>query len=38
MIVNNKLDRMWKEVAMAYYKIVTQHWPGGTKESCENPQ
>jgi hypothetical protein len=36
MIVNNELDRMWKELAMAYYKRITQ--PGGTKQSCKNPQ
>jgi hypothetical protein len=38
MIVNNELDRMWKKVAMAYYKIVTPHWPEGTKENCKSPQ
>jgi hypothetical protein len=25
MIVNNELDKMWKEVAMTYYKISYRH-------------
>jgi hypothetical protein len=26
---------MWKEVDMAYYKIVTRHWPEETVENCK---
>jgi hypothetical protein len=32
-IVNNKLERMWKEKFVIYFKILTQNLPAGTKEN-----
>jgi hypothetical protein len=37
-VVNNELERMWKEAAMAYLKILTRHLPGLTEELHENYQ
>jgi hypothetical protein len=30
--VNDALDRMWKEAAMACLKVLSQHLPGMAKE------
>jgi hypothetical protein len=38
MIVNNELKRMWKEVVMAKFKVLSQHLPVGTEENHEKPQ
>jgi hypothetical protein len=27
MIVNEELERMWKEVVMAYFRMLSQHLP-----------
>jgi hypothetical protein len=34
-IVNNELERMWKEAAPAYFKVFRWHFPGGTEENQE---
>jgi hypothetical protein len=31
--VNDELERVLKEVFMAYFKVLCQHMPGGTEES-----
>jgi hypothetical protein len=33
----NESERMWKEAAMAYFKVFSWHLPGGTEENYENP-
>jgi hypothetical protein len=33
MTVNNELERMWKEVVMAQFKVLSCHLPGQTKEN-----
>jgi hypothetical protein len=34
--MNNELERMWKEVVVAYYKELSQCLFGGTKEIQEH--
>jgi hypothetical protein len=29
----NKLETTWKKAVVAYFKILSQHWPGGTEEN-----
>jgi hypothetical protein len=36
MTVNNELGRMWKEVTVAYFKILFEHSPNETEENREN--
>jgi hypothetical protein len=36
--MNNKLERMQKEVVMDEFKLLSQHLPGGTEEHHENSQ
>jgi hypothetical protein len=36
MIMNEELERMWKEAMVAYLKILTQHLPGGSEENNNN--
>jgi hypothetical protein len=31
--VNNELERMWEEVAIAYFKGQSQHFPRGNEEN-----
>jgi hypothetical protein len=31
-------ERMWKDVIMAYSKVLSWHLPGGFEESHEKPQ
>jgi hypothetical protein len=38
MIVNNELERMWKEAVVAKFMVLSRHLPGGTKENHEKPQ
>jgi hypothetical protein len=38
MIVNNELKRIWKEVIMVLFKVLTQHFHGGTTENHKQPQ
>jgi hypothetical protein len=26
---------VWKEAVLAFFKIISQHWPGGTEENHE---
>jgi hypothetical protein len=33
--VNNDFGRMWREAVMAYFEVLYQHLPGGTKKSHE---
>jgi hypothetical protein len=37
MIVNYELERMWKKMAVAYFKILSQHLPGGCEENHKVP-
>lgn len=32
MIVNGRLEGMWKEVVMACFRLLSEIFPGGTKE------
>jgi hypothetical protein len=34
--MNDKLERMWEEAVMVYFKELTQHSLGGTEENHEN--
>jgi hypothetical protein len=34
-LMNNHLERIWKEVVMAYLKVLSWHLPGGTEENHE---
>jgi len=36
MMVNDELERMRKEVIMAYFKALCQHFPGGTEGRPQN--
>jgi hypothetical protein len=36
-ITINDLERIWKEAAMAYFKVQSQHTSGGPEESQGNP-
>jgi hypothetical protein len=33
--MNDELERIWKEAAVAKVKVLSQHLPGGTEESHE---
>jgi hypothetical protein len=35
-IMNNELERKWEEVVVAYFKVLSQHLPGGTEENTKN--
>jgi hypothetical protein len=32
-----KVGRIWKEAAMAKFKILSQHLPGGSAENIQTP-
>jgi hypothetical protein len=36
--MNDELQRMWKDAVMVYFKALSQHLPGQTKEKNEKPQ
>jgi hypothetical protein len=38
MMVNEELKRMWKEVVVAAFKILSRNLPVGTQESYEKPK
>jgi hypothetical protein len=38
MIVNNYLERMWKDSAVASFKALSRELPEGTEEKHEKPQ
>jgi hypothetical protein len=38
MIVNNELERMWKEVVMSLFEVLYRYLLGGTEENHEKPQ
>jgi hypothetical protein len=38
MIVNNELERMWKEMIVAQFKVLSYHFPRGIEEDREKPQ
>jgi hypothetical protein len=38
MPVSDELERMWKEAVMAYFKVLSRHFPGGTEENHEKPR
>jgi hypothetical protein len=31
--VNSELERMWKNLAVAFFKVLSQGFPGGTEDS-----
>jgi hypothetical protein len=33
--MNDKLERVWKEAVVAYFKVISRHLPGGTDENQE---
>jgi hypothetical protein len=35
-LMNNELERMWREVVMAKHKVLSGNLPGGTEENHEN--
>jgi hypothetical protein len=35
--MNDKFERIWKEVIMAYFKMLSQYLPGGSEENHKNP-
>jgi hypothetical protein len=35
LLTNNELERVWKEVAMAKFNVLSQHLHGGTKKNHE---
>jgi hypothetical protein len=37
MVMNYKLERMWKEVVMAYFEVLSQNFPGGSERHHEKP-
>jgi hypothetical protein len=36
--VNDELERMWKEAAMAYFKLLSQQLIGEIEENRKTPQ
>jgi hypothetical protein len=38
MIVIRVLTKVRKEAIVAYFKVVSQHFPGGTEERNDKPQ
>jgi hypothetical protein len=38
MAVNNQLGKIWKEVVMAYFKVLPHHLPGVTEENNINSE
>jgi hypothetical protein len=35
-IVNDELERMWKEVVMDYFKVLFHNFPGGMRNTIKN--
>jgi hypothetical protein len=33
--MNHELETTWREAAVAYSKVLSQHSHGGTEENCE---
>jgi hypothetical protein len=38
MIMNDELERMWKEMVMALFKVLSWHLLGETEKNYEKPQ
>jgi hypothetical protein len=38
MIVDNQLERIWKEAIDTYFKVLSQHLHGVTEEDYKTPQ
>jgi hypothetical protein len=36
LLINNKLERVWKEAALALLKVLPRHLPGGTAKTMKN--
>jgi hypothetical protein len=36
MVVNNELDKKWKEVVMVQFKVLFLHFPGGSEKTEMN--
>jgi hypothetical protein len=37
-MLKNELEMMWKEKFLAWFKVPSQHLPGGTDEKYETPK
>jgi hypothetical protein len=35
-LMNNELERIWKETVAVCFNVLSLHFPGGTKETHEN--
>jgi hypothetical protein len=33
--MNDELEMVWKEAVVAYFKVLSRHFPGGTDENQE---
>jgi hypothetical protein len=38
MIYYNELERVWNVAIMAYFKVLSQHFPGGSEENREGSE
>jgi len=36
MILNNELEGMWKKMVRTHFKLICQHFPGGTEKTKRN--
>jgi hypothetical protein len=36
-LMNTELERMWKELIMAYFEVLSQQLPKQTEKTHENP-
>jgi hypothetical protein len=36
-LMNNELERMWKEMVMAQFTALSKHLPGGTRKTTKRP-
>jgi hypothetical protein len=37
-MMNNELERIWKDATVAFFKALFWHLPGGTEETHKDPQ
>jgi hypothetical protein len=37
-LMNDEIERIWKEAVLAYFKVSSWHVPGGTEENYKNCQ
>jgi hypothetical protein len=36
LLMDNALERTWKEAVVAYFKVLSRHLPGGTEKTHKN--